>query len=59
MLHITFNSFDQLRYQVMSLFQLHIDIGKRILAIVAETYQPVVHRHEKKQQNNDDNNRNN
>jgi hypothetical protein len=37
--------FDQIWNQVITAFQLHIDLRERILEAVAQLHQPVVHPH--------------
>ena len=59
MLGVSLDSADQLRNKVITLLQLNINVGKSILAVVAELYQIVVNRNDpndKEDHYNKDNN---
>ena len=48
---VTLDRIHQLRHQVVTLFELHFDVRKRVLAVVAELHETIVHRNGQYNQN--------
>jgi hypothetical protein len=52
--HVALDGFDQVRNQLVAAFELHVDLGERVLEAVSGDYQPVVDAHEPEREQHPD-----